>query len=301
MSDKITKTSVIIEITLKCYQGCIHCFNNSVPKGESIDFTQIKKYADEIHQFLDNNKNEFVEVWLMGGEPIVYQDEDKKIEDVVKLFLHDRVNIGMCTAGVWRKDPEEFKLRMSEVLKVDKDIIVSLGFTLYLKNPVQLMIKSSKDLIDLGINSWIFTLTYDSYNKDETVSAFENEVFPVVKEYGWDGNTKTAGEDWSVTYELVFPMGRALKNIKSGKLDRKGERTSASFGHCRLKEWGSLDIYITQDNRILPCCVAEYQYSGSPYNGNLIDLLESEREFISNLNCDLCTNDETYIHLFKGN
>lgn len=56
------------EITRRCNESCVHCYNNSSPSGFNPSYEQISKVIDEISEFRFRN------ITLSGGEPMMRRD-----------------------------------------------------------------------------------------------------------------------------------------------------------------------------------------------------------------------------------
>jgi len=78
--------------TLKCNDFCAHCYNNSGPKGESIDLDQLKLV-------IPNLPDQIGRLILSGGEPLI---EWKKLTEIIrelKKRYKDRVPLYLQTNG----------------------------------------------------------------------------------------------------------------------------------------------------------------------------------------------------------
>jgi len=92
-----SRTSVLLEITNRCYTGCGHCFQRGKTnaKGAHVPLETVKKRMDWIIDNVDQKK-----ILLMGGEPLAHPD----LEKIILHGLKQDKTIAIITSGNVRDD-----------------------------------------------------------------------------------------------------------------------------------------------------------------------------------------------------
>lgn len=114
---KSLPSEIAFKLTNRCNLRCKHCYqwneeghHHDLDKEEQnrdIDFSIIEKVFAQTREVKSN-------VYLWGGEPLIYRDWDKFVD----LLAADPRFTSMCTNGIWIKKRLDSILRVSEVWEI---------------------------------------------------------------------------------------------------------------------------------------------------------------------------------------
>jgi len=100
-----------LRITNKCTMGCLHCMENSTPKGESMSLATLHKTLDFIEL-----SNETKVVNISGGEPTLHP-EFTEVMSIVMTRLSKRMDVFLLSNGSFLAKPELKKHIFSLLVK----------------------------------------------------------------------------------------------------------------------------------------------------------------------------------------
>lgn len=114
--------TMLLEITLRCYTGCSHCYKGSEvhPKAAHLDFETVKKRIDWIKNFTDA-----VSITLLGGEPLLHPD----FQAIYEYIITQGFFVSIITSGrvsTLANERENLAYALSEWEKGDLAIELSL-------------------------------------------------------------------------------------------------------------------------------------------------------------------------------
>lgn len=247
MLDQGTKViPLAFEITKKCYSQCSHCYLSCTPQDEHLSFDRIEYIISKI-----SNSKPFYYNWegyqfsiqsITGGDPFVYQYQDKNLYDVLSFLWNDRsIDIHVD----WWTITPTYLDKLKEL-----NISYYMSFTSFMPNYQKRFWKSFDDLLNITGNISIDII--DNLNGKEKIL---NELDFGLLERGFiwnDDFKKNKIESWR-TYHRE---GRRIKTyFKLPWPVWRGKDLCTiipEYKKC-IHDWGNIFLYLDIMGNIYPC------------------------------------------------
>lgn len=257
---------IIVELLRKCYKRCDICLDGSSPDGPQMSRDTLEGVAADVKGYLAGNDGK-LRLLFSGGEPLLYQNGGLDVIAAAELFKHEQIGFALATTGRLTQDGSRFKEVVKQIWPED----LVLGTSLYMKEGMYLTRESMIDLISMRYSPFNVNVLFKDEDLERTVSCFLDLIVDplggecLTKMFDYDGNVNRAN-----FYDRLYRVGEIPIVVGEGfkfKVDFKEDRNFEGWDpwssprlpatRCRLLNNGALEVYVTYDGLVLPCCQAD--------------------------------------------
>ncbi len=289
-----------IELTYKCNQRCIHCFNHKNMPQYELSFEDVKKIIDEAYEL------GLFTVNISGGESTCSKDFLK----IIKYIRQKHIHLNLLTNGQLLYDNKEFFDTVTKIYPA------KVSLTLFSMNPEThdkiTQVKGSQvkviSVIKKLLENHIYTevkIFLTKYNAMDFVDimkfAKENNVHSCFFDERFFNNPENANEDVEVTDEQLYEIYKTFNkefSVIPPKVIDISDSEHKKYTPCRA---GHISLVINPDLNVSVCVFIQISVGNLKQNTLREIWFEKNKDTNKNLHnwrkvtlasCKECYNEE---------
>ncbi|MBU1004638.1 MAG: radical SAM protein [Nanoarchaeota archaeon] len=289
---------VLVEISKRCDKECGPCVSDSTIDGLQMEFSLLTSVAEQVRDAMNDELD--IGVVISGGEPILYNYDGRRLYDIIKLFSDRDTYASFLTSGRTLDEETLFKDTLVELGGLARWHGCDISANNYLPGGPERTKLSIEDMVSCGFQKINVNLTADVKNFHESIISFVRDVcLPL----GVKPPNKLFQKDGTLNIDYLIALHRNqnqpvvftgvnyevhLNIFSVGKGGRNRNLKYAPFTvnyECNVVDSQALDLFVSYEGDILPCCTApmctdKSLVIGTVRGGTIADIFQREEELI---------------------